>query len=115
VIISVKAGGTSVAHVRDLRGVLDREKGEIGLLITMQEPSKPMRAEAASTGFYDSPGWHTKHARLQILTVRELLEGKGVDYPSRFGNVTFKRAPKATLGQHNAPELPLLPGGDAEE
>lgn len=95
VIISVKAGGTNVAHVRDLRGVLDREKAEIGVLITMQEPIKPMRAEAASTGFYDSPGWHTKHPRLQILTVRELLEGNGVDYPSRFGNVTFKRAPKA--------------------
>lgn len=107
VIISVKAGGTSVAHVRDLRGVLDREQAEIGVLITMQEPTKPMRAEAASTGFYSSPGWHSKHPRIQILTVHELLEGKGIDYPSKHGNVTFKRAPKAQTAHGGEMELPL--------
>src|SRR6202521_6021306 len=31
VIISVKAGHTNVAHLRDLRGVLDREKAAIGV------------------------------------------------------------------------------------
>lgn len=115
VIISVKAGGTSVAHVRDLRGVLDREGAEIGVLITMQEPTKPMRAEAASTGFYSSPGWHSKHPRLQILTVRELLDEKGIDYPSKHGNVTFKRAPKAEQTHAGAMELSLSAGHQDSE
>ena len=35
-----------------------------------------------------------KHPRLQLLTVAELLDGKGIDYP-RTVNVTFKTAPKA--------------------
>ena len=58
VILQVKAGHTNVAHVRDLRGVVEREQAEIGVLITMQEPTQPMRAEAAGAGFYHSPGWN---------------------------------------------------------
>jgi hypothetical protein len=103
VILSVKAGGTGAAHIRDLRGVLDREQAEIGVLISMEEPTGPMRKEAASAGFYHSPGWGTSHPRIQILTVAELLSGKSVDYPSRFANVTFRRAPKA-----EAPDAPQL-------
>lgn len=102
IIFSVKAGNTGVAHVRDLRGVLEREQAEIGVLITMQEPTQPMKAEVASAGFYTSPFTQTKYPRLQIRTVRELLEGKGIDYPAREGaNVTFRRAPKAeTMDDH---------------
>jgi SAM-dependent methyltransferase len=96
IIFSVKAGGTSSTHVRDLRGVVEREQSEIGVLICMEEPTKPMRSEAAGAGFYTSQGWGKKHPRLQILTVAELLEGKTVDYPpSRQVNVTYKKAPKA--------------------
>jgi hypothetical protein len=95
VIISVKAGeAVNVAHVRDLCGVITREEAEIGVLISMKEPTQPMRTEAASAGFYSSPGWHTKHARLQVLTVADLLCGAGIDYPSRHANVTFRRAPR---------------------
>ena len=43
--------------------------------------------------FYTSPFTQTKYPRPQIRTVRELLQGKGVDYPAREGaNVTFRRA-----------------------
>jgi hypothetical protein len=113
VILSVKAGGTGAAHVRDLRGVVEREQAEIGVLITMEEPTAPMRKEAASSGFYASPGWNTKHPRIQLLTVGELLEGKGIDYPSRMGNVTFKRAPKAKAG--GVQELPLAASLEEDE
>ena len=80
VVFSVKAGHTNVAHVRDLRGVLERENAEIGVFITIQEPTRPMRTEAATAGFYDSP-WGTRHPRLQILTVAELLKGARIDMP----------------------------------
>jgi site-specific DNA-methyltransferase (adenine-specific) len=94
IVLSVKAGSTGVSHLRDLRGVMEREGAELGVLLTMKEPTQPMRAEAAGAGFYDSPGWHTKHPRLQILTIEQLLDGKQIDYPHVTG-VTFKRAPKA--------------------
>ena len=94
IIISVKAGHTMPAHVRELRGTVEREKAAIGVLITMQEPTKEMRAEAANGGFYESP-WGA-HPRIQILTIRDLLGGKTIDCPDTAGtNVTFKRAPKA--------------------
>ncbi|MGH7556952.1 MAG: DNA methyltransferase [Gemmatimonadota bacterium] len=94
IILSVKAGKTGVSHLRDLRGVLNREDAEIGVLITMQEPTQPMRKEAASADFYES-AWG-KHSKLQILTVGELLDGAGIDYPpSRQVDRTFKKAPKA--------------------
>lgn len=94
IILSVKSGNVSVPFIRDLRGVIDREKAEIGVLIALQDATKPMRIEAASAGFYKSP-WGS-HPRLQILTIAELLEGKGIDYPHPT-NVTFKRAPKAEM------------------
>jgi len=93
IVFSVKAGKTSVAHVRDLCHVVDREKAQIGVLISMHPNTKPMRAEAADAGFYESP-WG-KHPKIQLLTVTELLDGKRVDMPPAPGvNVTFKKAPK---------------------
>jgi site-specific DNA-methyltransferase (adenine-specific) len=103
-VLSVKAGHTNVAHVRDLRGVIEREKAGMGVLITMQEPTKPMRTEAASAGFYDSP-WGTKHPKLQILTVAELLAGKTVDMPPSRDLRTFKKAPKVKRKAKDHPEL----------
>ncbi len=95
IILSVKAGQTGVSHIRDLRGVLEDQQAQIGVLISMEDPTRPMREFAASAGFYESPGWGTKHPRMQLLTVAELLDGRSIDYPSRHGNVTFKRAARA--------------------
>jgi DNA modification methylase len=95
IIYSVKAGHLTPAHVRDLRGVVDRENAAIGVLICMEEPTQPMRAEAASAGFYDSPGWNKKYPKLQVLTIAELLQGKRVECPpSRYADTTFKKAPR---------------------
>lgn len=97
-IVSVKAGHVRVDHLRDLRGVLDREDAQIGVLICLQEPTKPMRTEAASSGFYRSP-WG-QHPRLQILTIEELLAGKSIDMPAvRQTSVTYKKAPKQKKDQ----------------
>ena len=94
IILSVKAGNTTVSHIRDLQGVLTREKVQIGVLITMEEPTKPMKTEVASAGFYKSP-WG-KYPVLQILTIEELLNGKTINCPPLGQvNVTFKKAPKA--------------------
>jgi len=94
IVLSVKGGKVQVAQIRDLHGVVEREKAAIGVLITMQDPTQAMRAEAASAGFYDSP-WGTQHPRLQILTVQQLLSGKKIDMPPSRDVRTFKKAPKA--------------------
>jgi len=94
VIFSVKAGHVQSAYVRDLRGVIEREDAQIGVLICMEAPTKPMLKEAAEAGFYKPPGLEDRYPRIQILTIEELLAGKGVAY-SRLLEVTFKKAPKA--------------------
>ena len=57
IIFSVKGGhNIGVSEVRDLIGVLQRERAEIGVYISFEEPTKPMLREAAEAGFYTSPG-----------------------------------------------------------
>lgn len=92
VILSVKSGHVGAGDVRDLRGVIDREKAQVGVLLTLEEPTRPMLKEAASADFYKSP-WGN-HPRLQVITIADLLGGKRVDYPPTL-NVSHKKAPKA--------------------
>lgn len=102
IISQVKSGKTGVDHVRDLRGVLDREQAAMGVLITLQPPTKPMEIEAASLGFYEHKLHGQKYPHLQIRTVRELMDGQGIQHPTSAAavDVTFTRAPKArTQGQ----------------
>lgn len=93
IIISVKGGkNVGVAMVRDLGHVVSREKGQIGVLLSMTEPTQPMRAEAAGAGFYKSPLTGSRHPRLQIMTVAQLLTGHGIDYPRSIAqNVSYDR------------------------
>ena len=88
VIFSVKAGKLHATYVRDLVGVINREKAEVGVLISFDEPTKPMRAEAAEAGYYESPNGK-KYRRIQLLTVAQLFDGKTVDFP--YENITFRK------------------------
>jgi len=97
VVLSVKAGHVTVSQLRDLRGVVDREAAAIGVLISMEPPTRNMRQEAADAGFYDGP-WGQRYPRLQLLTVADLLDARGIEMPplgSLALNVTHRRAPRA--------------------
>ena len=107
IIFSVKAGHVTVSQVRDLVGVINREKAQIGVFLSLNPPTAPMRREAASAGFYKSP-WGN-HPRIQILTIEDLLGGKIVDYPQA-GDVTFKRAKRIRSGlSKKQNHLPMKP------
>jgi DNA modification methylase len=105
IVFSVKAGEHLVpAYVNELRGVIEREHAEIGVLITFNEPSAGIRSEAAGAGFYTSP-WGN-HPRLQLRTVGQLLAGQGIDYPHITGaNVTHRRAERAAAAKPEELEL----------
>lgn len=92
VVISVKAGHTGPAHVRELRGVIEREDAAIGVLITLRKPTKAMYAEAARGGRYFSETWKISYPRLQIVTVEHLMKEKPVDYPGRLPVVSTQEA-----------------------
>ena len=113
IIFSVKGGkNVGVAEIRDLIGVLQREQAEIGVYISFEEPTKPMQREAAETGFYSSPAGG-KYPRLQLLSIKDLLnDGKQVEYP-RLLDATFKKAPKHRPAA--ATNLSLALSGAAED
>ncbi|MFA4904402.1 MAG: DNA methyltransferase [Desulfobaccales bacterium] len=100
VLIQVKSGGVKAGDIRDLKGVLDREKAAIGAFLTLKPPTKPMREEAAAAGFYEPvhfPGH--RFPRLQILTIAELFAGKELQYPHFAASGTFKKAARQHKGR----------------
>ena len=100
IILSVKGGHVTVNQIRDLKGVLDREKAAIGVFVTLQEPTNPMKEEAAGSGLYTPKHFPGKHyPRLQIFTIEELLNGKKLEYPRYAPEVTFKKAERKSKGK----------------
>ena len=43
--------------IRDLKGVIERERAGMGVFLTLTEPTKPMVTEAASAGQHEEPGF----------------------------------------------------------
>ena len=80
-IVQVKSGRVSSPHIRDLKGTVEREKADLGLFITLEEPTRDMQTEAASAGFYHSDIWQRDYPKMQIRTVAELLAGNEFDIP----------------------------------
>jgi site-specific DNA-methyltransferase (adenine-specific) len=91
IIIQVKSGNVKSGDIRDLKGVLEREKAQIGAFITLKSATKDMKKEAVSAGFYESEHYGN-FPKLQILTIEELLNGAQLQYPQTGGSATFKRA-----------------------
>ncbi len=113
VIVSVKGGGVTVNQVRDLKGVLEREKAPIGLFVSLEPPTKPMLTEAHSAGFFTGANGK-QYPKLQILTIEDLLNGHArPQFPDMaMGMLTFKRAKKEKLP--SAAETPLLYEADED-
>ncbi|MFZ1415468.1 MAG: DNA methyltransferase [Defluviicoccus sp.] len=90
-IVSVKGGeSVSVAMVRDLAHVVEREQAKVGVFITLAEPTGPMKTEAVKAGFYEPPQ-HAKVPKIQILTIRDLFEGRKPQIPM-VDPTAFKKA-----------------------
>ena len=98
-------GHGNSATVRNLRGVIQREGAEIGVLVTLEPPTKDMVIEAASAGFYQSEFWHKSYPRFQILTIEQLLAGAGVQMRPETG--TFLAAQKVRKSEGKQGEFEL--------
>lgn len=97
-IVSVKSGKTSSRDIRDLGHVMDREGAELGIFITLHNPSKDMTTEAVSKGFYKSKILGSDFPRIQILTIEDLLNGKKPEIPWQVSSV--KKASKADTDEN---------------
>jgi hypothetical protein len=72
IIISVKGGENfGVGMIRDLRGVVEREDAEMGILIALADPTSPMVSEAAVAGVVRKSA-HGRLPRIQITEIEAL-------------------------------------------
>lgn len=88
-IVSVKGGSIKSGDIRDLKGTMEREHASMGLFLSLNPPTREMIKEAAAAGIYETGGM--KFPRLQILTAKEILEGKKPQVPFGFTD-GFKKA-----------------------
>jgi site-specific DNA-methyltransferase (adenine-specific) len=89
-VVSVKGGeNVGVPMVRDLKGVLGREKAPIGLFLTLAEPTRPMEAEAAAAGCYTLG--ERQYPRIQIITIKQALAGAKPAIPLVDTGAAFRR------------------------
>ena len=104
IIVQVKSGHVNRGMIATLKGDMEREKAEVGVFITLQPPTEPMRQEALSAGIYTPEHFpDQQHPRVQILTIEELLAGAAVSYPRGGAPATFRQAPRRrrSQGQQN--------------
>jgi site-specific DNA-methyltransferase (adenine-specific) len=96
VVVQVKSGHVSAPQVRDLKGTVEREQAAVGVFITLEEPTAPMRAEDADAGYYEFKhvisGQVLIFPRIQIFTVEELLAGAMVKIPAHAVEDTIRKA-----------------------
>ena len=83
-VISVKAGrNIGVAMLRDLRGVMERDKYELGLFLSAYEPTGPMKAEAAAAGKFECE--FGRFDRVQIVTPADIFHNNWPKLPPLAG------------------------------
>ena len=95
IIVQVKSGNVRRDMIATLTGDMARENAEIGLFITLNQPTRPMIQEATSAGIYTPEHYPDHHyPRVQILTIEDLLSGTQAEYPRFAPDATFARAPR---------------------
>lgn len=113
-VFQVKSGGVGRGDIAKLKGDMEREKASVGALITLEEPTQPMRDEAKRAGFYMHPMTGRNHDRVQIVTVQEILEeDRRFDLPLSLEVLKSAKQVEPTEEQTDLPilrSLKALPG-----
>jgi DNA modification methylase len=88
IVFQVKSGKVGRGDIAKLNSDRQREGAEIGIFITLQEPTKPMKAEAKAVGIYNHSMMRRNYDIIQIVTIEEIVEqNKHLDIPTSLGVV----------------------------
>jgi NACHT-associated inactive Restriction Endonuclease 1 len=101
VLVQVKSGHVNAGTIRDLIGVLYNEHAEIGVLITLDPPTRDMITAASTAGYYRSEFWQKSYPRLQILTIEHILAGSMVQMPPETGTFLTAQRVRKKEGTQN--------------
>ena len=82
-LVSVKGGRQlNPTMVRDLVGTINRENAELGLMLTLEPPTRGMVQEADSAGHYLWEWNGQEYPRTQIVTIGDLLNERRPKMPT---------------------------------
>lgn len=76
IIVQVKSGKVQSGDIRDLQGTITLEQAALGIFISLKEPTKDMIKTAKSAGIYQSRYMNQSSDKIQIVTIKEMLEQK---------------------------------------
>jgi len=74
VIFQVKSGGVNRGDVAKLRGDMEKDGAALAVLITLEEPTKPMIQDAKAAGQYRHEEMGKNYDRISIVTIKEMVE-----------------------------------------
>jgi hypothetical protein len=84
-LVSVKGGKIlNPGMVRDLLGTVQAQRAEMGLLLTLERPTRGMEEAARHSGTFTWPVNHQPYPVVQLLTVADLLSGRRPNMPTPF-------------------------------
>lgn len=103
-LIEVKGGKTGDKDVARLLAALEQHKAKMGIFVTLNEPTKPMIATAASAGTWETD-WGPV-PRLQVVTIEQLLSSPvpPLRIPMARSD-TYKKAAREKQGGQGALDL----------
>lgn len=81
-LVSVKGGGLNPAMVRDLLGTVGTQRAEMGVLITLEKPTRGVTDAVQHAGTYSPPEFGRTYPKIQLLTVEQLLAGQKPNMPT---------------------------------
>ncbi|TAD90811.1 MAG: restriction endonuclease, partial [Oscillatoriales cyanobacterium] len=76
IIVQVKSGKVQSGDIRDLQGTITLEQAALGIFISLKEPTKDMIKTAKSAGIYQSKYMSQSSDKIQIVTIKDILEQK---------------------------------------
>ena len=74
IVFQVKSGAIQRGDISKLVGDMQAEQAELATLITLDEPTKPMRLQARVAQRYHHELTGRDYPRIDIVTIREILE-----------------------------------------
>ena len=108
ILIQVKSGHVNRGVIATLRGDMETQKATLGVLISLEPPTKSMKTEALSAGFYTPSVFPSRNIqKIQILTAKELFEEKRIDY-YKLDSATFRDARSKPLKKGSIRAAPRL-------
>ena len=101
IVFQVKSGAVGRGDVAKLNNDRMREKAELAILITLRQPTQPMKEEAKTAGIYEHALMGRAYPRIQIVTIEEIVEQhKKLDVPMSLDVLKKAQAAGSNEVQH---------------